>query len=448
MKLKPYCTMLEKNEKVLLFNNRNMEIILVSSEKFYNGLTQVDMEELKKMGFIGGMGEDLYSLKEFFPDHISKAYLLLGTECNIACQYCTVRHNAEKYYYKDFMTEETLDNSLCFLFEKNCGLEHITLYGGEPFLCKTMLKRFFEYLKCIPTDKIPRIDIITNGIIFEQEIVEELLRWDVLVLVSLDGMETHHDTFRKDKQGNGTYKNVVTGINAYRNAGLRVGVSMVLGRHNYKDIRTICIELKQKYDIVSIGLTLPHMEPDVALDKEFDFYLQNHYDELLDVCQEHGLWFEQGMKRLLSLAEKKKYIYGCPSSAKGAMVRILPDGKITLCENMGMRGLYQIGNVNEQTLSMESLINEEAFGEWYQRCTNNYERCQECEAYSVCGMGCPYDAYLQRGAIENIEYRSCSISKQAIKWYLNRVLTMGVLSENVEALDIEERKRVLVECPW
>lgn len=448
--LSPYCHILEKNGRVLLFNSRNLEMVLMTERKFHGGLNEKDIARLENCHLAGNSDEEVYKLENVFPEHISKAYLLFGTDCNISCQYCTVKHNAEKYPYKGAMAKDVLDKSLALLFEKNIWLEHVTLYGGEPLLHKESVLQFFQYLESLPPERVPKIDLITNGILFDEDISKKLLQWDALVLVSLDGMKIHHDTFRLDMQGNGTYEKVVSGILAYREAGLRVGVSMVLGKHNYKDICAICKNLKKEFDIVSIGLTLPHMEPEVAIDEEFDSFLREHYDEMLNVCQKLGLWFEQGMKRLLSLAEKKRYIYGCPSTPKGSMIRILPDGTITLCENMGLRGLYQLGNVNDINLSLSKIISNPLFRHWYERCTNNEQRCRDCIAYAVCGMGCPYDAWLQCGTIDNIELRSCSISRQAVNWYLDRVVRLANIADTneVKILDIEERKRVLVECPW
>lgn len=450
VRLSKYCQVLEKNKKVLLFNSRNMEMVLLTHEKFHEHLNEDDISRLENIGMVGNINNELYTLKTVFPDHISKAYLLFGTDCNISCRYCTVKHNAEKYFYKGAMTNQVLAQSLEFLFEKNNGLEHITLYGGEPLLHKERILQFFQYLDALPHDRVPRIDLITNGILLDQDIIKELIRRDVLVIVSLDGLKRQHDTFRLDMRGKGTYEKVISGISVYREAGLRVGISMVLGKHNYRNIREICTELKQKYNIVSIGLTLPHMEPDVATNEHFNFYLYNHYGELLDICQKQGIWFEQGMKRILSLAEKSYYIYGCPSTPKGSMVRILPDGTVTLCENMGLRGLYHLGNVGKNILAVEEINNNQLFQQWYERCTNNNEKCQDCIAYAVCGMGCPYDAWLQSGTINCIESRSCSISRQAVKWYLDRVVEMAELSDanEIEILDVSERKRILLECPW
>lgn len=450
MKLNDVTLKRQDENTVLLFNQQNLEIAVLDRDKFENHMQESDWKTLERLCMLEGVEPKTYKLSDFYPTHISKAYLLFGTDCNIDCKYCTVRYNAEKFYYHGSMTKETLANSLHFLFEVNEGIEHITLYGGEPLLHIECLLQFFDYMETLPKYKVPRIDLITNGIIINQKLLHFLKKWNVLVLVSLDGYEKIHDTFRVDKMGNGTYQKVISGIQIYRDAGLRVGVSLVLGKHNYKKINEICIFLKHQYDIVSIGLTLPHMEPDIAINDEFEDFLCSHYGQILDVCQQHQLWFEQGMKRLLALSEKKPYIYGCPVTPRGCMIRVLPDGTMTLCENMGLRSFYQLGNVNDQQMTMDNLTNSENFQRWYNRCTNINMECQKCMGYAICGMGCPYDAYLQNGTILSTERRGCAITRQAVDWYLTRALETIHLSEKTQITipNIEERKRILVECPW
>lgn len=450
MRLAKSCIKLERDKRVLLFNPKNLEIVVMTSDKFYSRLGSSELSELNNCGMLDNEKVAGYDLKEVFPEHITKVYLLFGTDCNISCKYCTVKHNARNYPFQDTMTDETLNNSLKFLFEKNEGISHITLYGGEPMLHRERINQFFDYVESLPVERVPRIDLITNGILTDLELMERMKKWNVLVLISLDGTKQEHDIFRVDGNGKGTYERVVEGIKAYQKAGLRVGISMVLGKHNCRNIRNICTELKRTYNIISIGLTLPHMEPDIAIDDEFNDFLKYDYKEVLDACQEQGLWFEQGMKRLLSLAEKKYYIYGCPVDSKGCMIRILPDGVVTLCENMGLREMYQLGNVNESDIQISHMMETQQFQQWYRRCTKDYSDCMECSAYGICGMGCPYDAYLQHGTINAIEQRCCYISKQAVSWYLERAIQMADISDEncIKVLDISERKRILVDCPW
>lgn len=437
-------------DNILLFNFRNLEIAVIDKCKFENDMSEFDWSILRKLCMLEDTKTEKYRLNDIYPTHISKAYLLFGTDCNIECRYCTVRHNAKNFYYQGTMQEQTLKDSLHFLFYVNEGIEHITLYGGEPLLHLDLLLQFFIYLETIPKNKIPRIDLITNGMIINHELIGYLKKWNVLVLVSLDGNEKIHDTFRVDKDGRGTYQKAISGLKVYCECGLRVGVSLVLGKHNYKRINEICSFLKKQYNIISIGLTLPHMEPDVAFDEEFEDFLCSEYNQILDTCQQHQLWFEQGMKRLLALSEKKANVYGCPSTSYGCMIRILPDGTMTLCENMGLRNLYQLGNVSSEKNILEDLIGNKNFQTWYSRCTNNDIECLHCKGYAICGMGCPYDAYLQSGTIFSKERRGCEITKQAVDWYLARIIKTIHISDKtqIKVPNIEERKRALVKCPW
>lgn len=165
MKLNDVTLKRQDENTVLLFNQQNLEIAVLDRDKFENHMQESDWKTLERLCMLEGVEPKTYKLSDFYPTHISKAYLLFGTDCNIDCKYCTVRYNAEKFYYHGSMTKETLANSLHFLFEVNEGIEHITLYGGEPLLHIECLLQFFDYMETLPKYKVPRIDLITNGII-------------------------------------------------------------------------------------------------------------------------------------------------------------------------------------------------------------------------------------------------------------------------------------------
>ena len=103
-----------------------------------------------------------------------------------------------------------------------------------------------------------------------------------------------------------------------------------------------------------------------------------------------------------------------------------------------------------QQLKMDDVINSEDFQKWYNRCTNGNIECQNCRGYAICGMGCPYDAYLQNGTIFSRERRGCAITRQAVDWYLARMLKTICISDitKIKIPNIKERKCVFVECPW
>ena len=209
MRLAKGCIKLERDKRVLLFNPKNLEIVVMTSDKFYSRLGSSELSELNNCGMLDNEEVAGYDLKEVFPEHITKVYLLFGTDCNISCKYCTVKHNTRNYPFQDTMTDETLNNSLKFLFEKNEGISHITLYGGEPMLHRERINQFFDYVESLPVERVPRIDLITNGILTDLELMKRMKKWNVLVLISLDGTKQEHDIFRVDDNGKGTYERVV-----------------------------------------------------------------------------------------------------------------------------------------------------------------------------------------------------------------------------------------------
>ena len=423
-----------------------MEIALISKHALYQERSDNCITELRRLKMIG-MPDEGYSLNDEFPDHISKAYLLFGTDCNINCTYCTVKYNLDDSSPPLIMSEETLRHSVDLLFSDK-PVEHITLYGGEPMLHRQRLLQFFDSLKNVSPMYLPRIDLITNGTIYDVELMQKFKEYNVFVIISLDGNQEQHDAFRKDYEGKGTFARVIDGIHEYQHFGLSVGVSLVLGRHNYQSIGEICKKMKRELGVASIGITLPHIEPHVLSNREFEKFITNEYHTILEICQDEQLWFEQGMKRLKSLVEKRRFIYGCPTSSKGAMIRILPNGEITLCENMGLRGQFIVGNVNCKNIKKADIIENPLFRSWYSRCTNFFEECRNCRAYAICGMGCPYDAFLQNGTIMNVEKRGCSITKQAIDWFFNRILDAHKSPEEIIVLEPSSRDEAIVKEPW
>lgn len=114
LKLNDMTLKIQNDNTVLLFNQRNLEIVVLDRDKYEKHMQDSDWRILEKLCMVEGAEPEQYRLSDIYPTHISKAYLLFGTDCNIECKYCTVRHNAEKFNYHGSMSEETLENSLHF----------------------------------------------------------------------------------------------------------------------------------------------------------------------------------------------------------------------------------------------------------------------------------------------------------------------------------------------
>lgn len=89
--------------------------------------------------------------------------------------------------------------------------------GGEPLLDWQILESALSAIAKQDTQKQLTFYIITNGILLNERLLESYkkLKPFVKLVISLDGDEITHDTFRLDKQGKGTFKRIMANIALY-----------------------------------------------------------------------------------------------------------------------------------------------------------------------------------------------------------------------------------------
>ncbi|MDD5628922.1 MAG: radical SAM protein [Elusimicrobia bacterium] len=141
----------------------------------------------------------------------------LTDRCNFKCRYCSQT--------KDGMPEMTTAQ-VHSLMDDFCGLgaRRIGLTGGEPLL-RADIPDLIAYAKA----KGLIVNLATNGALLA-DMAPRLKELD-LVLVSLDGSETVHDSLRAP----GSYQKAVAGIAAMRKLGKPVITSTVLTKLNLQE---------------------------------------------------------------------------------------------------------------------------------------------------------------------------------------------------------------------
>lgn len=134
-------------------------------------------------------------------------------------------------HMEKLMSRETMD-AMCDSFK---GLVHyqkksfsVVLHGGEPFLLGASRLHFLlnRLRKALPYDY--PISIQTNGILITRELLDICSNFQTSVAISIDGPEAVHNKYRISHKGDGTFEDVLKGINelkshpdsAFLNAGL------------------------------------------------------------------------------------------------------------------------------------------------------------------------------------------------------------------------------------
>ena len=133
-------------------------------------------------------------------------WIHINNNCNLACEYCFVRHTREA------MSPDTIDETVSRIGStaRLHGLERITLKfaGGEPTLAMPLVEHFYDAtvreLEGTPTQVTPAL--LTNGTCISKRVLSFVERTKASFNVSLDGYGDFHDVYRifRHSYNNGT----------------------------------------------------------------------------------------------------------------------------------------------------------------------------------------------------------------------------------------------------
>ena len=376
---------------------------------------------LKHARFLVEEGEDERSFEsakreaQSLTPEISVMYLLLSDDCNMACRYCTVNYNVRGNPFKR-MPASTIERAVNLFKAASTPArkKRVNFFGGEPLLNSAGLARALDELHKHFDRAELSLEMVTNGTLIDDDVADLILKHDIFPIISMDGPPLIHDQMRVRRNGQGSFEAVHRGFETLKKKGVSVGVSTLVGKHNYKYLPEIVAYFSEHLGALDAGFSLPHVEPDVAcVDME---ELVPPMIEAWRVGRELGFYIVQMGSRLRPFIVQKPRLNACPGPMSGwGMFRVLPSGAVTVCENMGLRGQCVLGNVND-SISPQSLQRHPDILNWTRRSQYLFDECNDCFAIGVCGAGCSYDAYLETGTIFAPERRNCYLCKEFLKW--------------------------------
>lgn len=348
-------------------------------------------------------------------------YLVLTTECNLACKYCAVLGNEnEGTEYQKQMSLEVGNAAVEFYERHLCqtqpGVARVTLYGGEPLLRKDLLFELIPKLRRIryPNMAYPmEICIITNGYLYDPDVTELFKEYSVDLAVSIDGMKEHHDAARVTKDGSGTFETVLINYHKYLDEGLAVNISSTIGKHNIYDLpeiaRYFAENLHAKLVEFQIPCEIPGSNPLLVSTTEASKYLM----KADDILRSYKVYEGTNLRRLNDFAKGRVRVRDCKSS--GSQLVVAPDGMLGPCHSLVASRKYFAGNIVDPTCDITRLEN---FKEWARRFPLNMESCQGCHFITLCGGGCIYNSYTVKGSIWNKDPHTCAYMAILLQWVL------------------------------
>ena len=313
--------------------------------------------------------------------------------CNMRCLYCFYADEAARRAVPSYgmMTEGTADmliERVSAVLDQGDAVQYI-FQGGEPTLRGlAFFERFAQ--KATEGEQLRvSFSLQTNGLLLDDAWCDFLLKYHVLVGVSLDLLPECHDKARKDAAGEGTYTRVTETIALLRRRGVPFNVLCTLTDEiaaRPKQVWQRLLRLDVAYvqftpclgdeGCASYGRLSPHLFAEFYI-RLFEFW----YDD-----------YKKGRVRSVKLFDDvvNLMVLGRPTACGmdgvcRPQLVIEADGSAYPCD-FYCTDAYRLGNIMEN--SLDSLMTSSPWNAFATRKRATPALCHGCRYARFCGGGC------------------------------------------------------------
>jgi uncharacterized protein len=287
------------------------------------------------------------------------------------------------------------------------------LYGGEPLLNEPALRTAIEHIETLqavgdlPRDSLSLM-VCTNGVLVDRQLARFFREHRVSVAVGCDGPAATHDAIRRDTAGNATYAQVEAAIRVLVAEGVTTFASASITPHNlatmdrFSDFFAGLGVAKFGFNFLR-GSLLFRLVPR----EELDAYYEAATDGVLANFDNHGgRHLEHQLERKhLALLERRYFPTDC--NGYGNQLVIEPSGQIGNCPFI--RG--DMANVHDVGEDFRIRDNP-TVRRWRSRLPLNNPACAPCDAKSICGGGCAWNALELEGDPLALDAAMCLLTRK------------------------------------
>lgn len=255
----------------------------------------------------------------------------------------------------------------------------IIFFGGEPLLCKDLIKDIIDYSKNI--DCVFYFKMTTNGMLLDEETIAFCKKNQIMVSLSIDGIKAAHDMHRKDFSGQPTYDKVAK---VSRQLLASMPYSMAMMTINPDTAEYYCDSVKHLFEL-GFRYFICTLNYQADWDKKSMNILKNEYKKLAKVYID---WTEAEEKFFFSPFDAKmsSHIMGeeyckehCQLGKK--QISVAPDGQLYPCIQFVNRSGYLMGNA-------EKGIDKTLQTQLYEKNFEEAESCKDCAIRKRCNHNC------------------------------------------------------------
>jgi uncharacterized protein len=326
--------------------------------------------------------------------------LMVTHACNMRCDYCYAGAKSLRSMTRD-TGRSAIDRALCSIRQN--GILELSFFGGEPLLEADLIEDLIEYAKrsAISYGVQLRLGLTTNGTVATPSAWNLMMRADLDVCISHDGLPQVHDRHRR--AGNNGSSHIVTNtIGQLIEAGKDVRAVMVV-RPDSSPYLPQGIEWIHKQAVKQIDLTLDVWaqwnrsdiaQLEIALGKAADIWITG--------LPAHSInWFD----------EKAAHLMAVPMEATArcrfgdGQIAVAPSGNLYPCERLiaddGAQNIMRLpGHISDcRDFCFQSPPRKSA------------APCSECAIQSQCNTMCRCNNYIRTGAIDRPDALLCLLDR-------------------------------------
>ena len=293
------------------------------------------------------------------------------------------------------MTPEIFDEKMPEVIElmKRAGADklNISFFGGEPLLNWDLIKYATIQLRTKYKDIVNNLIIISNLTEITQDKVDFIKKWGLGVSWSFDGISTNESrplSANAAKKSDGTpymntlelYQDKMDLIRQVTNGGCKY----MIWPGNTKDmVSSYKFFLENNFNFPDYSIVRDDIwtKDDIIEFRKHLILLADKYIEQV----KKGRYTSIGFFRLHILDAVNGYTNGkrtfsCFAGVHGAV--LMPDGTFYPCARFAAKKLMKIDE-------------KYSFRYWQKELnTHEYDKCQSCDMFQVCNMGCTYSQIL------------------------------------------------------
>ncbi|MGD8357553.1 MAG: anaerobic sulfatase maturase [Lysobacterales bacterium] len=352
----------------------------------------------------------------------------IGSKCNLDCTYCYYLSKEELLGKPRHwaMSDETLETFIQQYFEANNYEEVVfTWQGGEPTVLGLDFFRKAVALekKYCPPEVRCENDLQTNGTLLDDEWCRFLYDNRFLVGLSIDGPQSLHDAYRKDRQGRGSFQRTFKAARLLRKHKVNFAVLCCVNRTTAKHPLLIYRFLRdrvkakriqfipivepvsfrdtapQHWDTTKMPIVgTPHARPGVEGSVVEDWCV-DPADWGRFLCQVFDEWYRKDVGRIYVnffetavetwMGHVSPLCILAPMCGKGLACE--RDGSVYSCDHY-VYPEYRLGNIKERSLAeMAFSSRQEHFG--IMKEGSLPQCCRDCDWQFACFGGCPKDRF-------------------------------------------------------